>query len=99
MLFNIAIHGITSVGTYLNENNPLLLNAAVQGVGIMGKAFSLPLPADSDEGFSKMNIVNKLFTILTNPRTQTKVGFYTFINLILITLILDFRKNRFLNFR
>ncbi|XP_033222326.1 proteasome adapter and scaffold protein ECM29 [Belonocnema kinseyi] len=57
----------------LNENNPLLLTAATQGIGIMGKTFSLPLPDNSDTGFSKMGIVDKLFSTLTSPKMNTKM--------------------------
>lgn len=60
-------------GPFLSDNNSLLINAAAQGIGIMGKTFGLPLPDNSDKGFSKMNIVEKLFSIFTNSKLNNKI--------------------------
>lgn len=49
------------------------MSAASQGIGIMGKTFALPLPNNSDKGFNKMYIVEKLFSIFENPKLNNKI--------------------------
>lgn len=60
-------------GTYLRDNAILLMDAAVQAVGILGKAYSLPLPAEGDNELNKKAIIETLFSVLSNAKLNTKV--------------------------
>lgn len=69
-VYSVAVETMCS---FLTDNNPLLMSAASQGIGIMGKTFALPLPNNSDKGFNKMYIVEKLFSIFENPKLNNKI--------------------------
>lgn len=69
----VCIHSHT--GTYLHDNTPLLMDAAIQGIGILGKTYSLPLPTESDNELNKKALVETLFSILSNVKLNTKVCF------------------------
>lgn len=62
-------------GSYLQDNSILLMDAAIQGIGILGKTYSLPLPAESDNNLNKKAIVETLFSVLSNVKLNTKVCF------------------------
>lgn len=49
------------------------MDAAIQGIGILGKTYSLPLPAESDNDLNKKAIVETLFSVLSNAKLSTKV--------------------------
>jgi len=49
------------------------MDAAIQAVGILGKAYSLPLPAEGDNELNKKAIVETLFSVLSNAKLNTKV--------------------------
>ncbi|KYM93818.1 Proteasome-associated protein ECM29 like protein [Cyphomyrmex costatus] len=61
------------LGTYLRDNAMLLMDAAIQAIGILGKAYSLPLPAEGDNELNKKAIVETLFSVLSNAKLNTKM--------------------------
>uniref|UniRef100_A0ABD2WFD9 TOG domain-containing protein n=1 Tax=Trichogramma kaykai TaxID=54128 RepID=A0ABD2WFD9_9HYME len=71
--WNIYIDVMKSVCDFLNVNNPMLLSAAINGIGIIGKSYSLPLPAEAEKGHSKKSIMDKLFSIFSNGKSSAKV--------------------------
>lgn len=54
------------------------MDAAIQAVGILGKTYSLPLPAEGDDELNKKAIVETLFSVLSNAKLNTKVCFFFF---------------------
>lgn len=69
-------------GTYLRDNAILLMDAAIQAIGILGKTYSLPLSAEGDNELNKKAIVEMLFSVLSNAKLNTKVCFPNIINYI-----------------
>lgn len=51
------------------------MDAAIQAVGLLGKTYSLPIPAEGDDKFNKKAIVETLFSVLSNAKLSTKVCF------------------------
>jgi len=67
-------------GTYLRDNAILLMDAAIQAVGILGRTYSLPLSAEGDNELNKKAIVETLFSVLSNAKLNTKVCFPNVVN-------------------
>jgi len=61
------------LGEFLTVNNQMLLSAAINGVGTIGKSFSLPLPSEEDKNLSKKTVVDRLVSHFTNAKTNAKV--------------------------
>ena len=61
------------LGEFLNVNNPILLSAAINGIGVIGKTFALPLPNEAEKNCSKKSVTDKLFSIFTNGKSNSKV--------------------------
>lgn len=59
------------------------MDAAIQAVGILGRTYPLPLPAEGDNELNKKAIVETLFSVLSNPKLNTKVCFPNVVNYIL----------------
>lgn len=75
-IFNVfEILYLYYLGTYLRDNAILLMDAAIQAVGILGRTYSLPLPAEGDNELNKKAIVETLFSVLSNAKLNTKVCF------------------------
>jgi hypothetical protein len=51
----------------------MLLTVAINGIGIIGKSFELPLPAETKTIWSKKSIVERLFSIFMNDKSDAKV--------------------------
>lgn len=68
-----TFHHVYHLGTYLHEKTILLMDAAIQAVGVLGKAYSLPLPAEGDDELNKKAVVESLFSVLSNAKLNTKV--------------------------
>jgi len=49
------------------------MDAAIQAIGFLGKAYSLPIPAEGDNKYNKKAIVETLFSVLSNAKLSTKV--------------------------
>ncbi|XP_018049516.1 PREDICTED: proteasome-associated protein ECM29 homolog [Atta colombica] len=64
---------VKAICTYLRDNAILLMDAAIQAIGILGKAYSLPLPAEGDNELNKKAIVETLFSVLSNAKLNTKM--------------------------
>ncbi|XP_032663557.1 proteasome adapter and scaffold protein ECM29 [Odontomachus brunneus] len=64
---------VRSICTYLHDNAILLMDAAIQGIGVLGKTYSLPLPAENDNDLNKKAIVETLFSVLSNAKLSTKM--------------------------
>ncbi|KAL0121628.1 hypothetical protein PUN28_006856 [Cardiocondyla obscurior] len=64
---------VKTICTYLRDNAILLMDAAIQAVGILGKTYSLPLPAEGDNELNKKAIVETLFSVLSNAKLNTKM--------------------------
>lgn len=80
-IFDISSY-LTFTGTYLHDNATLLMDGAIQAVGLLGKTYSLPVPAEGDDRVNKKAIVDTLFSILSNAKLSTKVRFHIIIQLI-----------------
>ncbi|XP_066591555.1 proteasome adapter and scaffold protein ECM29 [Prorops nasuta] len=59
--------------TFLNNTTPLTLSAAIEGIGIFGKTYCLPVPDETTDCISKKGIVDKLLSILNNAKISTKI--------------------------
>lgn len=75
MYFLILILKILFVGSFLRNNTILLIDGAIQSIGILGKTYGLPLPDDGEDEFNKKAIVEILFSTLSNAKMNTKVRF------------------------
>ncbi|KAH0956005.1 hypothetical protein HN011_009526 [Eciton burchellii] len=64
---------VKTICTYLHDNATLLMDAAIQAIGLLGKAYSLPIPAEGDNKFNKKAIVETLFSVLSNAKLSTKM--------------------------
>ncbi|KAK0081163.1 hypothetical protein PV325_012689 [Microctonus aethiopoides] len=63
-----------TICSFLTSNTVLLLEAAILGIGIVGKVFSLPLQnAENSQSLSKKKIVDDLFAIIANAKISHKV--------------------------
>lgn len=57
----------------MSDNNSMLVGAASEGIGLLGKTLSLPMPAENGEEPNKEALVKKLFGILNNVKMTSKV--------------------------
>ncbi|XP_011685024.1 PREDICTED: proteasome-associated protein ECM29 homolog [Wasmannia auropunctata] len=64
---------VKTICTYLRDNAMLLMDAAIQAVGILGRTYSLPLPTEGDDELNKKAIVETLFSVLSNAKLNTKM--------------------------
>ncbi|XP_058794814.1 proteasome adapter and scaffold protein ECM29 isoform X2 [Phymastichus coffea] len=71
--WNTYVDAVKTICDFLNASNPLLLNAAIKGIGEIGKTFSLPLPAEAEKATSKKSVTEKLFSIFMNVKSNAKV--------------------------
>lgn len=67
------------IGNFLHNNTILLLDAAIQSIGILGKTCELPLSNEGKEEPNKKEIVEILFSVLNNVKLNTKVNIHIFI--------------------
>lgn len=51
------------------------MDAAVEAIGIVGKTFPLPLPAEGNDELNKKAVTETLFSIVTDVKIKTKVCF------------------------
>ncbi|XP_012151377.1 proteasome adapter and scaffold protein ECM29 isoform X2 [Megachile rotundata] len=58
---------------FLESSTILLMDAAIQSIGILGKICGLPLPNDGEEQPNKKAIVEILFSTLINAKLNTKI--------------------------
>lgn len=68
-----------SSGNFLRSSTILLMDAAIQSIGILGKANGLPLPNEGGDELNKKAIVDTLFSVLNNVKLNTKVCFLSVI--------------------
>ncbi|OXU22910.1 hypothetical protein TSAR_016170 [Trichomalopsis sarcophagae] len=71
--WNTYIDTVKAICDFLNVNNPMLLTAAINGIGEIGKSFSLPLPSEAEKNTSKKSVADKLFSIFINTKSNAKV--------------------------
>ncbi|XP_011494527.1 PREDICTED: proteasome-associated protein ECM29 homolog [Ceratosolen solmsi marchali] len=71
--WNTYIDTVMAICEFLNVNNPMLLTAAINGIGVIGKTFALPLPSDTEKTYSKKSVVEKLFSIFMNSKSNLKM--------------------------
>lgn len=64
---------VKAICTYLRDNTTLLMDAAIQAIGVLGRTYSLPLPAEGKNDLNKKGIVETLFSVLTNAKLSTKM--------------------------
>lgn len=58
----------------------LLMDAAIQAIGILGRTYSLPLSTEGENQLNKKAIVETLFSVLSNAKLNTKVCFSDIVN-------------------
>jgi len=71
----IIFYHICRSGAYLHDKTILLMDAAIQAIGVLGKTYSLPLPAEGDDELNKKAVMETLFFVLSNAKLSTKVRF------------------------
>lgn len=49
------------------------MDAAIQAIGVLGKTYSLPLPAEGNDELNKKAVMETLFSVLSNAKLTTKV--------------------------
>ncbi|XP_011343237.1 proteasome adapter and scaffold protein ECM29 isoform X2 [Ooceraea biroi] len=64
---------VKTICTYLHDSATLLMDAAIQAIGLLGKTCSLPVPSEGDNKFNKKAIVETLFSILSNVKLSVKM--------------------------
>ncbi|XP_012265500.2 proteasome adapter and scaffold protein ECM29 [Athalia rosae] len=67
------VNAIKLIYAFLSDNNASLVSAACEGIGLLGKTTSLPIPAEEGEEPNKAAVVTKLFGILNNVKLSSKV--------------------------
>ncbi|XP_046742819.1 proteasome adapter and scaffold protein ECM29 [Diprion similis] len=71
--WNSYINATKLIYTFLSDNNAMLVGAASEGIGLLGKTTSLPIPTEDGEEPNKAALVTKLFGILNNVKMSSKV--------------------------
>ncbi|CAK9831680.1 Proteasome adapter and scaffold protein ECM29 [Anthophora retusa] len=71
--WDLYINVVKMICTYLRHNTILLMDAAIQSIGILGKTHGLPLPDEGEEEPNKKAIVEILFSVLNNVKLNTKI--------------------------
>ncbi|XP_012233833.1 proteasome adapter and scaffold protein ECM29 [Linepithema humile] len=64
---------VKTICTYLHDKTILLMDAAIQAIGVLGKTYSLPLPAEGDDELNKKAVMETLFSVLSNAKLTTKM--------------------------
>ncbi|XP_015114658.1 proteasome adapter and scaffold protein ECM29 [Diachasma alloeum] len=67
------VDGVKTVFEFLKSSTILLLEAAAQGIGNVGKSYSLPLKDDDADNPSKKCLVETLFGILKNAKMTHRI--------------------------
>ncbi|XP_076224219.1 proteasome adapter and scaffold protein ECM29 isoform X2 [Nomia melanderi] len=67
------INIVKLIYTFLHNNTLLLMEAAIQSIGILGKTCSLPIPDMNGSEPNKKAIVEGLFSVLTNVKLNAKI--------------------------
>ncbi|KAI4501123.1 hypothetical protein M0802_003926 [Mischocyttarus mexicanus] len=88
--WEMYIHVVKIICTFLHESTTLLMDAAVEAIGIVGKTFPLPLPAEGNDDLNKKAITETLFSIVTDVKIKTKVKEKAVISLGYICVAEDF---------
>ena len=70
---DIYINVVKIICSFLRNSTILLMDAAIQSIGILGKTSSLPLPEDGEVEPNKKAIVEILFSVLNNVKLNTKM--------------------------
>ncbi|KAJ8667078.1 hypothetical protein QAD02_008740 [Eretmocerus hayati] len=70
--WNTYIDVVKAICGFLDINNPLILMAAIDGIGAIGKSYALPLDSEG-EGNSKLGLTEKLFSIFMNVKSSPKI--------------------------
>ncbi|XP_012280899.1 proteasome-associated protein ECM29 homolog isoform X2 [Orussus abietinus] len=71
--WNTYLEAVKTLYAFLTDSSMLLVSAATEGIGNIGKAFALPIPSEDDKELNKKAVVDTLFLILTNVKTSGKV--------------------------
>lgn len=88
--WEMYIYVVKIICTFLHESTTLLMDAAVEAIGIVGKTFPLPLPAEGNDDLNKKAITETLFSIVTDVKIKTKVKEKAVISLGYICVAEDF---------
>ncbi|XP_053994994.1 proteasome adapter and scaffold protein ECM29 [Hylaeus volcanicus] len=70
---DVYINVVKMIFTFLRDNTTLLMDAAIQSIGILGKTYSLPLPNEGEGEPNKKAIVEILFSVVNNVKLNTKI--------------------------
>lgn len=71
--WDLYINVVRMICNFLHNNSILLLDAAIQSIGILGKTCELPLSNEGKEEPNKKEIVEILFSVLNNVKLNTKI--------------------------
>ncbi|XP_043596940.1 proteasome adapter and scaffold protein ECM29 isoform X1 [Bombus pyrosoma] len=70
---DLYINVVKMICNFLHNNTILLMDAAIQSIGILGKICGLPLPDEGEGETNKKAIVEILFSALNNVKLNTKI--------------------------
>nr|XP_033335253.1 proteasome adapter and scaffold protein ECM29 [Megalopta genalis] len=73
--FNIDLYAdiVQSTCVLLHDNSRLLMEVAIESIGILGKTYSLPLPDVGGDEPNKKKLVEELFSIVTDAKLNAKL--------------------------
>ncbi|XP_076235930.1 proteasome adapter and scaffold protein ECM29 isoform X2 [Calliopsis andreniformis] len=67
------VNVVKMICNFLGHSTILLMDAAIQSIGVLGKAHGLPLPDGGEDKPNKKAIVEILFSVVNNVKFNTKV--------------------------
>ncbi|XP_043249578.1 proteasome adapter and scaffold protein ECM29 [Colletes gigas] len=70
---DIYVNVVKMIYTHLRDGTILLMDAAIQSIGILGKTYGLPLPDGGEDEPNKKAIVEILFSLSNNVKLNTKI--------------------------
>ncbi|XP_026674602.1 proteasome adapter and scaffold protein ECM29 isoform X2 [Ceratina calcarata] len=71
--WDLYINVVKTLCSFLSNNTILLMDAAIQSVGILGKTCSLPLPDEGEGELNKKAIVEMLFSKVGSTKSSTEI--------------------------
>ncbi|XP_014217029.1 proteasome-associated protein ECM29 homolog [Copidosoma floridanum] len=70
---NTYVDTVQAICDFLNSSSPVLLVAAINSIGVIGKSCELPLASEGEDCWSKKSVTEKLISLYTNAKSNPKV--------------------------
>ncbi|CAL7951979.1 unnamed protein product [Xylocopa violacea] len=71
--WDLYVNVVKMICNFLRNNMVLLMDAAIQSIGILGKTCGLPLPDEGEGDSNKKAVVETLLSTLNNVKLNTKI--------------------------